>query len=82
MPLARVGERELTAPCVQLIVGRGQFPRTRIGIVRDSMHAPRVLHFSAFHWTIDTIRRTPYSIYGICGWIRGVGGIGLSECCE
>ena len=30
-------ERELTAPRVQLTVGRGQFPRTRIGIVRDSM---------------------------------------------
>ena len=43
-------ERELTAPRVQLTVGRAQFPRTRIGIVRDSMqYAPRVLHFSAFH---------------------------------
>ena len=30
-------ERELTAPHVQLTVGRGQFPRTRIGIVHDSM---------------------------------------------
>ena len=31
---------------------RGQFPRTRIGIVRRKIvmqYAPRVLHFSAFH---------------------------------
>ena len=33
----------MTAPRVQLTVGRGQFPRTRIGIVRDSMqYVPRV----------------------------------------
>ena len=41
MPLARVGARTDS---------RGQFPRTRIDIVRDStQYALRVLHFSVFH---------------------------------
>ena len=48
-------ERKLPPPSVQLHDGRGrgQFQRTRIGLVgkKRSMHAcTEGLHFSAFHW--------------------------------
>ena len=63
-------ERELTAPRVQLTVGRGQFPRTRIGIVRDFMqYAPRVLHFNAFHSLV-----TGFSLLSVSGSVQSYSG--------
>ena len=53
----------MTGPRVQLTVGRGQFPRTRIGVVRDYMqYATRVLHFSAFQRVNEYISFTTYII--------------------
>ena len=55
MPLARVGVRTESITRYSYNERHGQFPRTRIGIVLDTRYAfaPRVLHFSAFHWIIS-----------------------------
>ena len=53
-PLTRVGARTNSTTRYSYNARRGQFPRTRIGIIRktptqDMQYAPRILHFSAFH---------------------------------
>ena len=74
MPLARVGARTDSTTRYSYNTGRGQFPRTRIGVVRYAVYCAEGLHFSAF--IRDMCLGKQINHLGGSGDLRGGGGGG------